>query len=247
MTAFMRSGWLRPMNDLREKFTHEFNLDDVNPAILKHFTYDGKIYGMPLTTISHLFFYRKDIFEKAGKTAPKTIDEYVELAGFFNSPSRAGTISCLRGNSGLGEAHWYISALADGWFDDKWNPIFNNAKGIHAIERLKDATKSAQQGFMNAHNDECMIALQQDAAVMGLSWTTRATPMDDPAKSAVVGKIDFIAPPQGHGRLALDGYAIIRVLQAGPGDAVPLDLRRVKRRKHARCNQLHHGAARVEF
>jgi len=208
MTGFMRSGWLRPMNDLWDRFKQEFNLGDINPAVLKHFTYEGKIYGMPLTTISHLFFYRKDLLEKAGKQPPKTIDQYIEMAGQLKSPSRAGTISCLRGDSALGESHWYMNALADGWFDDKWNPIFNNAKGIKAIERLKDATKAAQQGFMNAHNDECMIALQQDAAAMGLSWTTRAVPMDDPAKSAVVGKIDYIAPPQGHGRLALDGYAI---------------------------------------
>ncbi|WP_137931567.1 extracellular solute-binding protein [Mesorhizobium comanense] len=208
MTGFMRSGWLRPLNDVWEKFEDEFNLKDINPDVLKHFTYEGKIYGIPLTSISHLFFYRKDVFDAAGKTPPKTIDEYIGLARDLNSPARAGTISCLRGDSALGESHWYINALADGWFDDKWNPIFNNEKGIQAIGRLKEATQYAQQGFMNAHNDECTIAMQQNIAAMGLSWTTRATAMDDPAKSAVVGKVDFVPPPQGHGRLALDGYAI---------------------------------------
>lgn len=208
MTGFMRSGWLRPLNDLWEKYSDEYNLKDINPDVLKHFTYEGKIYGMPLTSISHLFFYRKDVFDGASKTPPKTIDEYIGLASEMNSPIRAGTISCLRGDSALGESHWYINALADGWFDEKWEPVFNNEKGIQAINRLKEATQYAQQGFMNAHNDECTIAMQQDVATMGLSWTTRATAMDDPAKSAVVGKVDFIAPPQGHGRLALDGYAI---------------------------------------
>ncbi|MCD2183751.1 extracellular solute-binding protein [Rhizobium sp. GN54] len=208
MTGFMRSGWLRPLNDLWEKYSDEFNLKDINPDVLKHFTYEGKIYGMPLTSISHLFFYRKDVLDEAGKQPPKTIDDYIGLASELNSPMRSGTISCLRGDSALGESHWYINALGDGWFDDKWEPVFNNEKGIHAITRLKEATQYAQQGFMNAHNDECTIAMQQDIATMGLSWTTRATAMDNPEKSAVVGKVDFVAPPQGHGRLALDGYAI---------------------------------------
>jgi ABC-type glycerol-3-phosphate transport system substrate-binding protein len=41
-----------------------------------------------------------------------------------------------------------------------------------------------------------------------MQWATRANSMDDPAKSRVVGEIDWVAPPQGHGRIAGDGYAI---------------------------------------
>lgn len=208
MLSFMRAGWLRPLDDLWAKFQDEFNLKDFSPDVLKQFTYEGKLYGIPLTFISHLFFYRKDVLDQAGKKPPSTIDEYVGLAKDLNSPMRAGTMNCLRGDSGLGESHWYINALADGWFDDKWQPIFNSDKGIHAISRLVDVTKFAQQGFMNAHNDECTVAMQQDVATMGLSWTTRATAMDNPTKSAVVGKVDFVPPPSGHGRLALDGYGI---------------------------------------
>src|SRR4029077_13173013 len=54
----------------------------------------------------------------------------------------------------------------------------------------------------------CMIALQQDTAAMGLQWATRANAMDDPAKSRVGHQIDWVAPPQGHARIAGDGYAI---------------------------------------
>ena len=103
---------------------------------------------------------------------------------------------------------WYINALGDGWFDDKWHPTFNDAKGVAAIEMLKEITRYAQQGFTNAANDECMIALQQDTAAMGLQWATRAMAMDDPNKSRVVGKIDWVVPPQGHVPFGGDGYCI---------------------------------------
>ena len=122
---------------------------------------------------------------------------------------RSGNVSCLKPvDAAINEAHWYFNALGDGWFDEDWHPIFNDAKGVQAIEMMKEITHYAQQGFTAAANDECMIAYQQDTGVMGLQWATRAKAMDDPAKSRVVDKIDWVAPPQGHARISGDGYAI---------------------------------------
>jgi hypothetical protein len=108
----------------------------------------------------------------------------------------------------MNEAHWYMNTIGPGWFDAAWKPIFNTDRGVQAIEALKDTTRSAQRGFTTAANDECMIALQQDLAAMGLQWATRANAMDDPKQSHVIGKIEWAAPPQGHGRVSADGYAI---------------------------------------
>jgi ABC-type glycerol-3-phosphate transport system substrate-binding protein len=164
-----------------------------------------------------LFFYRKDLFDQAGKQPPNTFIEYRDLAKSFNSPLRSGTVSCLRPvDAALNESSWYINALADGWFDNKWHPIFNNAKAVAAIEMLKEITRYAQQGFTNAANDECSIAFQQDAATMGVQWATRALSMDDPAKSRVVGKIDWAVPPQGHQSMGGDGYCISAFSQQDP-------------------------------
>ncbi|MEJ0016954.1 MAG: hypothetical protein WDN25_10360 [Acetobacteraceae bacterium] len=132
------------------------------------------------------------------------------MAKSFNSPMRAGSVNCLKPvDAAINEAHWYpFNALGDGWFDADWRPVFNNARGVQAIEMMKEVTRSAQQGYTAAANDECTIAYQQDAGVMGLQWATRAKAMDDPTKSRIVGKIDWIAPPQGKARIAGDGYAI---------------------------------------
>jgi ABC-type glycerol-3-phosphate transport system substrate-binding protein len=73
---------------------------------------------------------------------------------------------------------------------------------------LKRATQYAQRGFASAANDECMLALQQDLAAMGLQWATRAAAMDDPKKSRVTGKMDWMAAPSGHARVSGDGYAL---------------------------------------
>jgi len=207
--TYVKNGWLRPLDDLWAKYKQEFQLDDMVDTMMKTYTYNGRLYLVPHTMNSMLLFYRKDVFDQAGKKPPTTIAEYQALAKSFNTPLRAGTIDCLKPvDAGLNEAHWYMNALADGWFDKDWKPIFNSPRGVQAIEALKETTRYAQQGFTTAANDECTIALQQDIAVMGLQWATRAKSMDDPAKSRVVGKIEWAPPPQGKARIASDGYGI---------------------------------------
>ncbi|HEY6431950.1 MAG TPA: extracellular solute-binding protein [Acetobacteraceae bacterium] len=215
--TFAKNGWIRPLDDLWEKHKQEFDLDDFTPTVQKERSWQGHQWAVPSTSNVMLFFYRKDLFEKAGKQPPKTFVEYRDLAKSFNSPLRAGTISCQRPvDAALNECSWYINALGDGWFDDKWHPLFNDPKGVAAIEMLKAITRYAQQGFTNAANDECMIALQQDTAAMGLQWATRALAMDDPNKSRVVGKIDWSVPPQGHVPFGGDGYCISAFTKQDP-------------------------------
>jgi len=206
---YAKNGWLRPIDDLWARYKDEFNLADFPDSVLDAYRYEGKLYVVPHTVNVMLFFYRKDLLEKAGKQPPRTIAEFVELAKSLNSPRRAGTISCLKPvDASLNETSWYINAVGDGWFDKAWRPVFNDEKGVRAIETLKEVTRYAQRGFGSAANDECSLALQQDFATMGLQWATRAAAMDDPKKSRVVGLIDWVAPPDGHGRLSGDGYAI---------------------------------------
>ncbi len=207
--TFARNGWLRPLDDLWAKYRDEFKLDDCPEPVRKTYTYEGKLYVVPHSLNTMMFFYRKDLFDTAGKAPPKTFADYRDLAKSFNSPMRSGSVSCLKPvDAAINEAHWYFNAIGDGWFDPDWHPIFNDAKGVQAIEMMKEIAHYSQQGFSAAANDECMIAYQQDTGVMGLQWASRAKAMDDPNKSRIVGKIDWVAPPQGHARNSGDGYAI---------------------------------------
>ena len=207
--TFARNGWLRPLDDLWAKYRDEFKLDDCPEPVRKTYTYEGKLYVVPHTLNTMMFFYRKDLFDAAGKTPPKAFTEYRDLAKSMNSPMRSGSVSCLKPvDAAINEAHWYFNAIGDGWFDKDWHPIFNDAKGVQAIEMMKEIARYSQQGFSAAANDECTIAYQQDTGTMGLQWASRAKAMDDPNKSRIVGKIDWVAPPQGRARNSGDGYAI---------------------------------------
>jgi ABC-type glycerol-3-phosphate transport system substrate-binding protein len=215
--TFAKNGWIRPLDELWAKYRDEFKLDDYPESVRKTYTYDGHLYVMPHTVNAMMFFYRKDLFDAAGRQPPKTFAEYRDLAKSFNSPLRSGAVSCLKPvDAAINESHWYINALGDGWFDRDWHPVFNDAKGVQAIELMKQIAAYAQQGFTAAANDECMIAYQQDTGVMGLQWASRAKAMDDPAKSRVIDKIDWVAPPQGHARVSGDGYALSAFSEQDP-------------------------------
>lgn len=206
---YARNGWLKPLDALWEKHSDEFNLSDFSKSTLDLFRYKGELFGIPLCTYTMVFPYRKDLFDAAGKQPPKTIAETLALAKALNSPTRAGICSMLMPvDACLNESHWYLNALGDGWFDQNWNPVLNSERGIKAIEALKEATRYAQPGFLTATSDEGTVAFQQDAVYMGLSWVSRAAGYDDPKLSRVVGKIQWVAPPQGGTRITTDGYGI---------------------------------------
>ncbi len=207
--TFAKNGWLRPLDDLWAKLKEEFKLDDYAPEVLEKFSYQGKLYIIPANLNVMFLFYRKDILEQAGVKPPATIPEFQALAKRFHSPLRSGTVACLKPvDAGLNEAHWYLNALGDGWFDRDWRPIFNQPRGVAAIEAMKETVKYAQRAYTAAANDECSIAFQQDAAAMGLQWATRAASMDDPKQSRVVGKFDWAVAPGGRARFSGDGYGI---------------------------------------
>ena len=215
--SFAKNGWLRPLDDLFEQYKEEFGLDDFADSALDTFRYEGKLYVIPHTINTQLFFYRKDLLDEVGKSPPTSFEEYKALATEMNSPLRAGTISCLKPvDAALNEMHWYMNALGGAWFDDQMKPVFNDEAGVQAITMLDEITDAAQRGFTSAANDECTIALQQDVALMGMQWASRAAAMDDPEKSNVVGKIDWVAPPDGHQRVAADGYAISAFTKQDP-------------------------------
>ena len=209
LTTFVRNGWVRPLDDLWARYKDEYKLGDFADAAVRAFTVDGHIYAVPNGMTVMMLFYRKDLLEGIGRQPPKTITEYVELTKLLNTPTRAGTVNCLKPiDACVNEMHWYINALGNGWFDDKWRPTFNSPAGVRAIEMLKEATRNAQRGYATAANDECMIALQQDTAAMGLQWVTRASAMDSPQQSRAVGKFGFVAPPSGGARITPGGWSI---------------------------------------
>ena len=208
---YAKNGWLEPLDPLWARYRAEYKLDDFPEALLEKYRHQQRLYAIPFNANTMLFFYRADLFKEKGLQPPRTFDEYMKAAQALNTSSMAGTAISLKPvDAAQNEVHWYFNAFGAQWFDDAWKPAFNSAAGVRAIEAMKAMTRYAPQGFTSHANDETTVNLQQGLVAMGIMWNTRAKPMDDPTKSRVVGKMDWIAPPGGGTKMALDGYAISR-------------------------------------
>ena len=129
--TFAKNSWIRPLDDLWARYKQEFKLDDYADEVMKLFTRDGHIYVIPAGINVMMLYYRRDLFDAAGKKVPTTVGEYQDLAKSFNTPMRAGTINCLKPvDACLNEAHWYMNTIGPGWFDADWKPVFNTDPGV---------------------------------------------------------------------------------------------------------------------
>jgi multiple sugar transport system substrate-binding protein len=73
--AFASAGQLEDLTDWAKSLPY-FN--SLSPSHVKLGTYDGKIYGLPLSVETSVFAWNKDLYKKAGldpEKAPKTRDE----------------------------------------------------------------------------------------------------------------------------------------------------------------------------
>ncbi|MEV6523094.1 extracellular solute-binding protein [Longispora sp. NPDC051575] len=74
--AFAKAGAL---SDLTDKVA-DLGGQDWLPGLAESGKWDGKQYGVPFYASNRVVVYRKDMFEKAGVTPPKTQDEWLAVA-----------------------------------------------------------------------------------------------------------------------------------------------------------------------
>ncbi len=79
-------GWLKNFVDQGKvlDLTGETDTAHFNELALKNSTYDGKIYGLPLSLSIDVVFYNKEIFEKYNLTPPKTYEEWLTIIDTLN-------------------------------------------------------------------------------------------------------------------------------------------------------------------
>ncbi len=134
-----------PLLPLQDRLATE--LGGLAPGIADRYSWDGQIYGVELAANSVVFFYRQDVFERAGVT----IDTWEDFSGA--APALVEAAAAL-GSPGASAITWATDAqnnfrplfLQRGgrYFDDSGQPTFNGAEG-QDVANLMSATVRADQ------------------------------------------------------------------------------------------------------
>ena len=106
---------------------------------------DGKIYNFSWLSWMYNIIYRKDLFQEAGISVPKTTDELLEAAQKLTNPSEGTYGFSWRGAGGLSTMMpiilTYIGQAS--WFDKDGNCLLDTPEGIAALQWYYDLYKTA--------------------------------------------------------------------------------------------------------
>jgi len=168
----------------------------------------GSLFGLPFGSETSVLFYRKDVFEKHGLTAPETYDELLDLACRIPElePGMGGVAS--RAASGHQAAHallLHLAPLGGRVFDDAWQPRLNDAQGVAAAEALKRIVDCGPEGSSAFGPNEAANAFAQGQAAMFIDSIAFAPTFEDESRSTVAGNVGFAMHPMGVQRASQTG------------------------------------------
>lgn len=179
-----------------------FDYEDIVPAYRNGFTkYNGETYGIPTAGETRFVGYRTDLFEKYDKEPPKTMDEFLELAEFFNGKEQGLYGVSMRAQRGIHFASGLMGVLynfSDGFFDQETGEILmTDPKTVQALQFYVDMLKNAPPDVASYTHEEALSAFMAGKSAMWLDATAIAPAILDPEKSSVFDKVAFVPTPEG--------------------------------------------------
>ena len=106
--------------------------------------YKGKQWAIPYALTYEMWWYRQDLFEKAGIARPDTIEDYLAAAKYFNNPAKNFYgIGIAAGPSEWTAWHYEILLWANGGFvfDTELKPAVTSTESREALAYLKELYK----------------------------------------------------------------------------------------------------------
>lgn len=200
-------------------------------AVCKHPYESGELYALPYVGNSQLFFYRKDLLEKHNLKEPATWDDVLTAARTIDERERTAApgggrvygyvMRAARGNSAVADFMPIFWAFGAEMFDANGKPSVNSQEGINALRFMLELGKYTPPGYASFNASEVSAHLLQGTAAMSINWPAWISAFDDPAKSKVVGKMNFGGLPgeKAPGRAEIGNWLIAIPRGSRNGDA----------------------------
>lgn len=179
-----------------------FDYEDIVPAYRNGISkYNDKVYGVPTAGETRFIAYRKDLFEKYDKTPPATMDEFLELAQFFNGKEDGLYGVSMRAQRGTHAASGLMTLMYNfggGFINQQTGDVtMTDPKTVQAIQFYVDLLKNAPKDVASYTHEEALSAFTTGRTAMWLDATALAPRILDPSSSEVADKVGFVPTPEG--------------------------------------------------
>lgn len=210
---FYTGGFIIPLNELDPTFQLDpqvATLDDTPWWDDKTRTVNrktGKLMTVPTNPNIPLLYYRRDLYEKAGLKVPTTFDELLANAKKLHNPPQTYGIVQRGSRETTGVTYDflpYLHGYGGSIFRDEkagdFTVTINSPEARHALDFYLRLAKEAGHPNTGGQGQAQVIQnLVTGKAAHGILVIAAWSQLDDPTKSAVVGKIEFAVPPYAPG------------------------------------------------
>lgn len=202
---------------------------DFHTAGWKAAHWAGKPYGVPAQTTPELFFYRKDLFEKAGLRPPASTEEVVAAARTFHNPAQGRYGIAWNAARGTALGHTFLMTMADfgqpvvdlppaaGGFDTErlyrggLRPMIDTDAGRAAAEYLLELLDYSPPYILSMSWYERIRPYAAGEVAMAYGYTLLAPYFELDTASPAHGQTGYLPHPVGPGAAPVapvGGYAL---------------------------------------
>ena len=203
---YVLNGYLLPLKEAGA----EPDTSDFVPRFLDRIRYDGDrlyqgdLYGLPINGDVNVMFYNTELFEQAGldpNNPPQTWDEFLAAAKALTKDGVYGTAWLgVQGDASTWAWATYLFSEGGTFFDENDKPVFNSEAGVKALQMIVDMIHKDQvmpPSVSSWDYDQINAAFPQGRVAMVINWPYMLSLANDPAQSAVAGKVKIALAPKG--------------------------------------------------
>ena len=201
---FGKSNWLvdvRPLVADKSLLDPAFDFANFSSGGMNWATQpDGRIDSVPFNIDPWVLYYNKELFDAKSVAYPRNFAEIVDAAAKLNDPSKGVSGFVGRGLKNANVPVWssFLLGYGGSFIDRNGKLMTDTPEAIEAAKMYQTLlAKYGPQGVAGFNWNESQSLFSQGRAAMWLDGIGFAQPLEDPAKSRIVGKVGYGVMPPG--------------------------------------------------
>lgn len=212
ISPFIGQNGLLPLDKYFAKWSGKSTFPAKVVSATRSVAYDNKLYALPYSGNVNVLYYRKDLFSKAGLSAPTTWDNLYKAASALTNPAQNLYGFGMRGGSGSVttlESWLYAATGITQYFDKKGHATLNHPAMVSALKQFT-AMYGKQTAKADLNNDYLQMSAEFDAGHSAMMFHNLGSyPGHVTALGAANVGVTVLPPAKSTGKTTLDGQSYL--------------------------------------